>query len=268
MSGKSSASATIEFTEPVHQRALEWIRSGQKHLFIGGNWVDSRTGNTLESVNPATEQHLAQVASADGVDVDAAVVAARRAFEAASWSGFTPHERTRALLRIAETIDRHVDELAAIESIDVGMPLWLSTAQASGAAETFRYYAGWPSKIFGTTIPKDTSALMYTLREPVGVCGQIVAWNTPMTMAASKIATALACGNTVVLKPAELTPLSTLRFGELIQDTDLPPGVVNIVPGPGATAGAAIAAHPGSTRSRSSARPPSAGRSCRLPRAT
>jgi len=241
----SSDSVTVEFTDPAHQRALEWIRSGDKQLFIDGNWVDSRTGNTLESVNPATEQHLAQFSSADGVDVDAAVVAARRAFEAASWSGHTPHERTRALLRIAETIDRHVDELAAIESIDNGMPLWLSTAQASGAAETFRYYAGWPSKIFGTTIPKDASALMYTLREPVGVCGQIVAWNTPLAMAASKIANALACGNTVVLKPAELTPLSTLRLGELIQDTDLPPGVVNIVPGPGATAGVAIAAHPG-----------------------
>ena len=219
--------------------------SGQKRLFIGGVWVDSRAGNTLESVNPATEQPLAQFASADGVDVDAAVVAARRAFEAASWSGLTPHQRTHALLRIAETIDRHADELAAIESFDVGMPLWLSTAQASGTAETFRYYAGWPSKIFGTTIPKDSSALMYTLREPLGVCGQIVAWNTPLAMAASKIANALACGNTVVLKPAELTPLSALRLGELIQETDLPPGVVNIVPGPGATAGAAIAAHPG-----------------------
>ena len=245
MSGKSSASAPVEFTEPAHQRALEWIKSGQKRLFIGGAWVDSHAGNTLESVNPATEQLLAQFASADGVDVDTAVVVARRAFEAASWSGLTPHQRTRALLRIAETIDRHADELAAIESFDVGMPLWLSTAQASGTAETFRYYAGWPSKIFGTTIPKDSSALMYTLREPLGVCGQIVAWNTPLAMAASKIANALACGNTVVLKPAELTPLSALRLGELIQETDLPPGVVNIVPGPGATAGAAIAAHPG-----------------------
>ena len=223
MSEKSFASAAVELTEPAHQRALEWIRSGSKRLFIGGDWVDSHAGNRLESVNPATEQRLAQFASADGVDVDAAVVAARRAFEAASWSGFTPHQRTRALLKIAETIDRHVDELAAIESIDNGMPLWLSTAQASGTAETFRYYAGWPSKIFGTTIPKDSSALMYTLREPLGVCGQIVAWNTPLAMAASKIATALACGNTVVLKPAELTTaISVEGLGELIQvDTDL-----------------------------------------------
>ena len=118
-------------------------------------------------------------------------IAARRAFEAVSWSGLTSHERTRALLRIAETIDRHADELAAIESFDVGMPLWLSTAQARGAAETFRYYAGWPSKIFGTTIPKDASALMYRrCVSRFGVCGQIVAWNTPLAMAASKIANA------------------------------------------------------------------------------
>lgn len=241
----SSASAVPELTEPAHVRARDWIGSGQKRFFIGGAWVESRSGRTLESIDPTTGKVLTRFAAADEADVDAAVAAARRAFEAPLWSGLTPHERTRALLRIAETIDRHADELAAIESFDVGMPLWLSTAQAKGTAETFRYYAGWPSKIFGTTIPKDSSALMYTLREPLGVCGQIVAWNTPLAMAASKIANALACGNTVVLKPAELTPLSALRLGELIQQTDLPPGVVNIIPGPGSTAGAALAAHPG-----------------------
>src|SRR5579863_7733487 len=157
MSVKPFTSAMVELAEPAHQRAVEWIRSGHKRLFIGGDWVDSRSGNTLESLNPATGQRLTQFASADGLDVDAAVVAARRAFEVAAWSGLTPHQRTHALLRIAETIDQHADELAAIESFDVGMPLWLSTAQARGTAETFRYYAGWPSKIFGGTIPKDVS---------------------------------------------------------------------------------------------------------------
>ena len=227
------------------QKALEWARSGPKRLLIGGQWVAARSGKTFETVDPSTEQPLCQVAEADAADVDAAVAAARRAFEAPTWSGISPHARTRALLRIAEGMERHAEELAAIESFDNGMPLWYSRNAVGLATELFRYYAGWPSKIFGTTNPVDASGFLYTLREPIGVCAQIIPWNVPLVMAAGKIANALACGNTVVLKPAELAPLSTLRLAALIQETDLPPGVVNILPGYGVTAGAALAAHPG-----------------------
>lgn len=241
-------SLPIESSPPVgegHRRALDWVRAGPKKLLIGGEWVDAKSGRTFDTFDPSTEQLLSTVAEADALDVDAAVVAARKAFEAPSWSGITPHARTRALLKVAEMIDRHADELAALESLDNGMPLWYSTASVAAASEVFRYYAGWPSKIFGTTNPTDSSIFMYTVREPMGVCGQINAWNVPLTMAAIKISTALACGNTVVLKPAEQAPLSTLRLAELVQETDLPAGVLNILPGFGASAGAAIAAHHG-----------------------
>ena len=245
MSTVATAPAPALAISSGHQRAIEWVRSGPKRLFIGGDWVDARSGKTMDTFSPETEQRLTSFAEADSADVDAAVIAARRAFEAPSWSGITPHARTRVLLKIAEAIERNAEELAALESLDNGMPLWLSTAHASAAVETFRYYAGWPSKIFGQTNPTDSSTFMYTLREPLGVCGQIIPWNMPLIMASIKIATALACGNTVVLKPAELTPLTTLRLAELIQETGLPAGVVNVVPGYGATAGAAIASHPG-----------------------
>jgi len=233
------------FPSRGYQKAVDWIRSGPRRLLIGGEWVAAKSGKTFDTINPSTEEVLCQVAEADEVDVDTAVAAARRAYEAASWSGITPHARTRALLKIAETLDRHIDELAAIDSLDIGMPLWYAEAVAATAGETFRYYAGWPSKIFGTTNPTDPTAFMYMLREPIGVCGQIIPWNVPVSMASIKIATALACGNTLVLKPAELACLSTLRLAELIQETGLPPGVINIVPGYGATAGAALSLHPG-----------------------
>jgi acyl-CoA reductase-like NAD-dependent aldehyde dehydrogenase len=240
-----SAATTADVISAGHRRAVEWIQSGTKRLLIGGDWVDAQSGKTFDTINPANEQRLTRVAEADGADVDAAVIAARRAFEAPSWSAISPHARTRALLKIADIIERHGEGLAALESLDNGMPLWLSTAHVNAAVDTFRYYAGWPSKIFGTTNPTDVSAFIFTLREPMGVCGQIVAWNMPISMASIKMATALATGNTVVFKPADLTPLTTLRLGELIQETGLPAGVVNIVPGFGPTAGAAIASHPG-----------------------
>jgi len=244
MSILTSSSTTPETISTGHRRAIEWIKSGPKRLLIGGDWVNARSGKAIETINPENEQRLTSVAEADNADVDAAVIAARGAFEAPSWSGISPQARTRVLLKIADMIERHAEELAALESLDNGMPLWLSTAHASAAVETFRYYAGWPTKIFGTTNPTDAMAFMYTLREPMGVCGQIIPWNMPLIGASIKIATALACGNTVVLKPAELTPLTALRLGELIQEAGLPAGVVNIVPGFGATAGAAIASHP------------------------
>jgi phenylacetaldehyde dehydrogenase len=156
-----------------------------------------------------------------------------------------PHQRTRVLLRIADIIEAHADELALIESLDVGIPIRLARYQIAIAAETFQYYAGWPTKMLGTVNPVDASVHCYTVREPVGVCAGIIPWNGPLTMAAWKIAPALACGNTVILKPAEQSPLSALRFGELVSECGLPDGVVNIVTGLGETAGAAIAAHPG-----------------------
>jgi len=228
-----------------HKQALAWIQAGPKRMLIGGRWVDARSGKTLETVNPATEEILARVAEADSADVDVAVAAARRAFEAPSWAGISPDARTRVLLKIADAVERHAEELAVLETLDVGAPLSFSLGRVANVAETFRYYAGWPTKIMGTTNPTDDARFIYMLREPMGVCALINAWNVPLMMAAMKIAPALACGNTVVLKPAEQTPLSTLRLGELIEEVGVPPGVVNIVPGSGATAGAAMAAHPG-----------------------
>lgn len=231
--------------EAARARALAWIDQAPKRLLIGGQWVDAVSGKTFETLNPATEQLLCRVAEAEQADVDAAVAAARKAFEAPSWSAMSPHSRTRALLRIADKVEAHIPELAAIESLDNGMPLWYATAAATACADIFRYYAGWCSKVLGTTIPSDGSTLIYTLREPLGVCGQIIPWNVPVLMASIKFANALCCGNTVVLKPAELACLTSIRLAELIQETDLPPGVINVLPGFGPTAGAALAQHLG-----------------------
>jgi acyl-CoA reductase-like NAD-dependent aldehyde dehydrogenase len=173
------------------------------------------------------------------------VAAARRAFDDPGWSDMNPHQRTRVLLRIADAIEANADELAQLESLDGGIPITISRNLMAGAAETFRYYAGWPTKMLGTVNPVDASVHCYSVREPVGVCAGIVPWNGPLTMAAWKVAPALACGNSVILKPAEQTPLTALRFGEILLECDLPRGVVNIVTGYGETAGAAIAAHPG-----------------------
>jgi len=231
--------------EQAHLKALDWLKSGPKKLLIGGEWQPALSGKTFPSLNPATEELLVEVAQADRADVDAAVLAARRAFEAPSWSGISPHARTRWLLKIADMIEANAEELSVLETLDNGMPLKSARAKSLAAAETFRYYAGWCSKIFGRTDPWESSGFLYTLREPMGVCGQINAWNVPLATAAIKIATALSCGNTVVFKPAEQAPLTTIRLGELIQETGLPPGVVNILPGMGPGAGAAIAGHPG-----------------------
>jgi acyl-CoA reductase-like NAD-dependent aldehyde dehydrogenase len=244
MSNTATQSTVGSQPSAGHRKALAWLQSGPKKLLIGGQWVEARSGKTFETLNPSTEQLLVRVAEADSADVDAAVAAARKAFDAPSWSGISPHARTRWLLKIADVIEANVEELSVLETLDNGMPLARSRARAESAAETFRYYAGWPSKIFGRTDPWESSGFLYTLREPVGVCGQINAWNVPLLTAAIKIATALACGNTVVFKPAEQAPLTAIRLGELIQETGLPPGIVNILPGFGITAGAAIAAHP------------------------
>jgi acyl-CoA reductase-like NAD-dependent aldehyde dehydrogenase len=215
-----------------------------KRMLIGGEWIESASGRTLETINPATGSTLASVASGDSADVDRAAQAARRAFDESAWPMMNPHERTRILLRIADVIDARAAELAVLESLDTGMPIGVTHYMLGNAAQTFRYYAGWPTKLLGTVNPVDPSVHCYSVREPVGVCAGIIPWNGPLVMATWKIAPALACGNTVILKPAEQTPLTALRFGELLQDLDLPPGVVNVVTGFGEAAGAAISAHP------------------------
>jgi acyl-CoA reductase-like NAD-dependent aldehyde dehydrogenase len=222
---------------------LNFLRRS-KRLLIGGKWVTAKSGKTFETINPANEEVLALVPEGDKADVDEAVKAARRAYEHGKWPTINPHQRAKYLLTIADLIEKHVDELATLETLNNGMAISLARGFTLMAADTFRYYAGWATKIYGETNPSDPSMFNYTLREPVGVCGQIIPWNGPIAMLAWKIAPALACGNVSILKPAEQTPLTALRIGELIMEADLPEGVVNIVTGYGETAGAAIAAHP------------------------
>jgi aldehyde dehydrogenase (NAD+) len=213
-------------------------------LLINNRWVPSESGKTFATVNPATGEEICQIAEADAADVDNAVHAARRAFEHGPWRKLPASERGRMLHRLADLIEKHADDLAALESLDNGKPV--SIAKAVDVAATvgcFRYFAGWSDKVHGKTIPVDGDFFCYTRHEPVGVVGQIIPWNFPMLMLAWKLAPALATGNTVVMKPAEQTPLSALRIGELIVEAGFPEGVVNLLPGFGPTAGGAIARH-------------------------
>jgi phenylacetaldehyde dehydrogenase len=221
------------------------------HLLINGRWVEAASGKTFPSFNPATGDILTQVAEGDREDVDRAVRAARRAFEKGPWRTLTPSERGKLVWKLADLIEVHAEEFAQLESLDNGKPVGVArVADVPLAADLFRYMAGWATKIEGHTIPLSVpytpgaQYLAYTLREPVGVVGQIIPWNFPLLMAAWKLGPALAAGCTVVLKPAEQTPLSALRLGELICEAGFPDGVVNIVSGYGETAGAALAAHP------------------------
>jgi acyl-CoA reductase-like NAD-dependent aldehyde dehydrogenase len=214
-------------------------------LWIGGEWGDAAQGKTFPTVNPATEETLTEVAEARAEDVDRAVEAARKAFEE-SWCMVPPAQRARILYRTADLIHKHHDELAELETLDQGKVIFESSkVDIPMAADAFTYYAGWATKVTGKTIPARPDVFTYTLAEPYGVVGQIIPWNFPLLMAAWKLAPALAAGNTVVLKPAEQTPLSALRLGELLAEAGMPPGVVNIVPGFGPTAGQALAHHPG-----------------------
>jgi phenylacetaldehyde dehydrogenase len=221
-----------------------------KKLLIGGKWVDAVSGKTFATVNPATEETLAQVAEGDAADIDKAVKSARMALEDGPWRRLTPSERGKLIWKLADLLEKNLDEFATLESLDNGKPrLIAAVADVPLAVDLFRYMAGWATKIEGNTIPisvpyaPGTRYFAYTLREPVGVVGQIIPWNFPLLMAAWKLGPALACGCTVVLKPAEQTPLSALRLGELICEAGFPDGVVNIVTGYGETAGAALAAH-------------------------
>ena len=214
-------------------------------LFIDGQWVDAESGKTFETPNPATGKTLAEVAEGDKADIDKAVAAARKAFEG-KWSKTSARERGRMLYKLSQLIEARAKELAELETADNGKPIREAQyIDLPGVVENFEYFAGWATKIEGETIPVPGQMFNYTLREPVGVCGQIIPWNFPLLMAAWKLAPALAAGNTVVLKPAEQTPTTALELGKLIQEAGFPDGVVNIVPGFGETAGAALASHKG-----------------------
>ncbi|MFP6626917.1 MAG: aldehyde dehydrogenase family protein [Deltaproteobacteria bacterium] len=215
-------------------------------ILINGAWSEAASGKTFDTINPTTEAVLASVAEGDSADVDRAVKAARQAFDQGPWPRLSARDRGRLILKLAALLDENREELARLETLDNGKPIGeTANVDIPQAIETFEYYAGWADKIHGETIPVSGNFLNYTLREPVGVVGQIIPWNFPLLMAAWKLGPALACGNTVILKPAEQTPLSALRLGELICEAGFPDGVVNIIPGYGPTAGAAIAAHPG-----------------------
>lgn len=215
-------------------------------MLIGGQWINSASGKTFDTFNPSTGEVLAKVAEGDAEDINRAVAAARKAFESGPWPKLTPSQRGRLLWKLADLIEKHIDELALLETLDNGKPIKYSkAADIPLTADHFRYFAGWATKLEGDTIPVSIPNMFtYTLREPVGVVGQIIPWNFPIQMAAWKLAPALACGNTVILKPAEQTPLTALRLGELISEAGFPDGVVNIVAGFGETAGAALVAHP------------------------
>ena len=215
-------------------------------MLIRGQWVEAASGKTFDTINPSKGEVLAKVAEGDSEDINRAVAAARKAFEGGSWPKLTPSQRGRLLLKLADLIEQNAEELAQLETLDNGKPIKYSRGgDVPLTADHFRYFAGWATKLEGETIPVSIPNMFtYTLREPVGVVGQIIPWNFPLQMASWKLAPALACGNTVILKPAEQTPLTALRLGELICEAGFPEGVVNIVPGFGETAGAALAAHP------------------------
>jgi phenylacetaldehyde dehydrogenase len=219
-------------------------------ILIDGKWMNAASGKTFPTYNPATGEVLADVAEGDREDVERAVKAARKAFTG-PWSRLTASERGRLIWKLADLLEAHLDEFALIETLDNGKPLAVArAADVPLAVDLFRYMAGWATKLEGTTIPisvpytPGAKYLAYTLREPVGVVAQIIPWNFPLLMAAWKLGPALASGCTVVLKPAEQTPLSALRLGQLFSEAGFPDGVVNIVPGYGETAGAALASHP------------------------
>ena len=214
-------------------------------LIIGGERVEAASGKRFSVVNPATEEELAPVAEADAADVDRAVRNARETFESSAWRGMSARQRGAALYKLGELVMEHREELARLETVNNGKPVFESMIDVRLTADTFRYYGGWADKIHGETIPVDGPFLNFTLREPLGVIGAIVPWNFPMSLAAWKLGPALACGNTIVLKPSEQTPYTALRMAELALEAGLPPGAFNCVPGSGSKAGAALAKHPG-----------------------
>jgi aldehyde dehydrogenase (NAD+) len=216
----------------------------QKKLLINGEWRAAAGGKTMPVVNPATEEVIAEVASADTTDVDAAVAAARAAL--GPWAQMSARDRGRLVWKLAERLTEKADEIARLETLHNGKPISESRhVEIPAAAECFQYYAGWADKVHGETVPVKGNNFVYTLREPVGVVAAIVPWNFPLLLAAWKVAPALACGNTVILKPASQTPLTAIALGEMASEVGFPPGVLNVVTGPGSATGQAIVEHPG-----------------------
>ena len=242
----SVATAETAVTPYVQQ-----FLSSTRKMLIDGKWVDAISGTTFPTFNPATGEVMSQIPDGQREDINLAVKAARAAFETGAWRTMTPSERGKLIWKLADLIEAKTEELAQLESLDNGKPVGVArAADVPLAADLFRYMAGWATKIEGNTIPISVPYApgaqfhAYTLREPVGVVGQIIPWNFPLLMAAWKLGPALAAGCAVVLKPAEQTPLSALLLGELFCEAGFPPGVVNVVTGFGETAGAALAEHP------------------------
>ncbi|HEX2296297.1 MAG TPA: aldehyde dehydrogenase family protein [Actinomycetota bacterium] len=216
---------------------------GPLKMTIGGQPVDAVSGSTFEVIDPSTGQTVTEVPRAGVPDVDAAVAAAREAFDDRRWTGLRPGKRSEILIKLADLLKRNINELAQLESIDSGKPVKLASGEVWAAAECFRYYSGWPTKIYGETNPTADDMFVYALREPVGVCAGIIPWNYPLIMAAWKLGPALACGNTCVLKPAEQSPLTALRLAQLCLEAGVPEGVVNVVTGFGEEVGQPLAQH-------------------------
>ena len=231
-------------TATAKPRSVAKPKVKDRPLLIGGKWQDSVSGKTFPTIDPSTGETICHVAEGDSADVDLAVTAARKAFESGPWSRMSASERGRLMNKLADLIESHKEELAALESLDNGKPYPVAlAADVALTVKCYRYYAGWADKIHGKTIPIEGNYFCYTRHEPVGVVGQIIPWNFPLLMQAWKLGPALAAGCTVVLKPAEQTPLTALRVAELAQEAGIPDGVINVVPGYGPTAGAAIALH-------------------------
>jgi aldehyde dehydrogenase (NAD+) len=218
-------------------------RAAQDRLYIGGEWIEAAEGGHFETLHPANGEVLTAVAEGTAADIDRAVQAARAAFRDAKWRRMDAPDRGAILWRMADIMERRADELARLETLDNGKPVREAKIDIRQAIDALRYYAGWTTKLHGATLPVRGNMLNYTLREPVGVVGAIIPWNFPLLMAVWKIAPALACGNTMVLKPAEQTPLSALELAAIAAEAGLPAGVLNVVPGFGETAGAALVAH-------------------------
>jgi phenylacetaldehyde dehydrogenase len=261
---------TIAIRRPALGSAAAAFLAKKNQMLIDGKWVDARSGQTFSVEDPATEEIIAHVPAGDKADIDLAVAAARRAFETGPWSRMSPAARQRIVWSLGDIIERHADELAELEALDNGKPVVNARRDdVGGSIEMFRYMAGWATRMNGEQIPVSSPGdwHVYSMREPVGVVGQIIPWNFPLMMAAWKLAPALAAGCTIVLKPAEQTPLSAIRLGELITEAGFPDGVVNIVTGFGETAARRWPNTRTSTKWRSPDRPKSASLSSRRRRA-
>src|SRR5437763_2052997 len=229
---------------PTKARKVQPPKVKDQPMLIGGRWVDSVSGKTFPTVNPATGDVICQVAEGDKADIDLAVKAARKAFESGPWPKMSASERGRLLHKLADAIEQNIDDLAALEALDNGKPLRdARAADLPLTVKCYRYYAGWADKNHGKTIPIEGNYFCYTRHEPVGVVGQIIPWNFPLLMQAWKWGPALASGCTVVLKPAEQTPLTARRGAQLAQEVAFPDGDIHVVPGFRATAGAALSSH-------------------------